>query len=220
VQFIAFGHPLLKAIIQDCRSRTPKLRGATSAKHVSGPGLGAPCGILFNYLLRYSDAQDNTLSEELLPVFVTDHGKVVLDCGPELRGAKSEGVSRLPDDRQLQEIVADWERYETIGQEAAAKAAQKRFERVREKRDRQADASLHSLDASQKAKATRLNGALQNYQLRLFEGEEMDISIRRAQYELDQIESECDRRRQQIEARRQVQANAPCLLNVGILVTE
>ncbi len=220
VQFVAFGHPLLQAIIRDCRSRTPKLRGAASVKRVSAQRLGAPCGILFNYLLRYSDAQDNTLSEELLPVFVTVKGKVNLDCGPELLGAKGEGVSRPPDDLQLQEIVANWEGCETIAQEAAAKAAQKRFERVREKRDRQADASLYSLDAFQKAKANRLKGTLQNYQLRLFEGEDMDISIRRAQYELEQIEADCARRRQQIEARRQVQANAPCLLNVGILVTE
>jgi hypothetical protein len=61
---------------------------------------------------------------------------------------------------------------------------------------------------------------LQSYQRRLFEGEDMDIAIRRAQYELDQLAADCDRRRQQIEAKRRIQANAPTLLNVGVLITD
>ena len=47
----------------------------------------------------------------------------------------------------------------------------------------------------------------------------MDIAIRRAQYEVEQLEAECERRRLQIETRRQVQANAPSLLNAAVLVS-
>ena len=47
----------------------------------------------------------------------------------------------------------------------------------------------------------------------------MDIAIRRAQYELDRLDDECERRRQQIEERRHVQVHAPALLNVAVLLT-
>ena len=86
-------------------------------------------------------------------------------------------------------------------------------------RSRQADASLRSLEAFQKAKGNRLRGTLENYQRRLFDGEDMDIAIRRAKYELDQLDAECDRRRERIESRRHVQVNAPLLSNLALLVT-
>jgi hypothetical protein len=47
----------------------------------------------------------------------------------------------------------------------------------------------------------------------------MDIAIRRAQYELDRLDDECERRRRQIEERRHVQVHAPALLNVALLLS-
>jgi hypothetical protein len=151
---------------------------------------------------------------------VTHDGKVDFDRAQPLLGIKGDALSNPQDHSQVQEIVAAWEQFERLAHQAAAQAAQSNFERVREKRQRQADASVYSLDAFQKAKANRLKGSLQNYQLRLFEGEDMDISIRRAQYELERLDADCALRRQQIEARRQIQANAPSLLNVVLLVTK
>jgi hypothetical protein len=57
------------------------------------------------------------------------------------------------------------------------------------------------------------------YQQRLLFGEDMDIAIRRAQYELDRLDNECERRRRQIEERRHVQVHMPELLNVALLLT-
>jgi hypothetical protein len=44
-------------------------------------------------------------------------------------------------------------------------------------------------------------------------------AIRRAQYELERLDDECERRRRQIEERRHVQVHAPALLNVALLLT-
>jgi hypothetical protein len=58
------------------------------------------------------------------------------------------------------------------------------------------------------------------YQQRLLAGDDMDIAIRRAEYELSQLEQDCARRLAQIEARRSVQHHAPELLSVAVLVAE
>jgi len=47
----------------------------------------------------------------------------------------------------------------------------------------------------------------------------MDIALRRIQYELERLDGECERRRADIESRRQVQAHAPELLNLSLLVS-
>jgi hypothetical protein len=58
-----------------------------------------------------------------------------------------------------------------------------------------------------------------DYQQRLLFGEDIDIAIRRAQYELDRLDDECERRRRQIEEGQHVQVHVPGLLNVPLLLT-
>lgn len=48
----------------------------------------------------------------------------------------------------------------------------------------------------------------------------MDIAIRREQHELERLDQECERRRGDIEAKRHVQAHAPQLLNLAILLPQ
>jgi superfamily II DNA or RNA helicase/HKD family nuclease len=220
VQFVAFGHQLLDAIIRHCRSRTPTLRGATSVKRVSFSRLGTSCGALFNYTLRFSDAQDHTLSEELLPVFVTLDGQVDLEQGQQLLRIHGEPITNPQDHARVVDLVTALDEVEADAQQAAAEVAQESYKRLQAERNRQADASLTSLDHFQQGKRRRLHESMRGFQLRLFEGEDMDIAIRRAQYELDRLDEDCEHRRQQIESRRHVQVNAPALLNLVLLVAE
>ena len=140
VQFIAFGHPLLEAIIRDSRSRTPKLRGAVTLKRVPTEILEASCGVLFNYTLRYSDAQDHTLSEELLPILVTDKGQVDLKRAQRLARVLAKSIDASQHHRQIDEVVAIWDDLESVAEQAAADSAQQYYERVQKEYGRQADA--------------------------------------------------------------------------------
>jgi superfamily II DNA/RNA helicase len=218
VQFIAFGHPLLDAIIQDCRSRIPRLRGAVTVKPVDQAVLNSPAGVLFNFTLRYSDPQDKTLAEELLPLLVTQDGDVDAERGKQFLGLN--GTS-FPDPRhnpQVMKIVRSWETLDTLAQGAAAKIAEENFARIRKRLEHQAQASRYSLDRFREAKANRLKRALEDYDQRQNAGEDMEIAIRRAKHELDQLEADVERREKEIDARRQVQANAPALLNIALLI--
>jgi superfamily II DNA or RNA helicase/HKD family nuclease len=219
LQFVAFGHPLLDAIIRDCRTRVPRLRGAVSAKVLPKDVLPAPSGVLFNYTSRFSDAQDKTLSEELMPVFVSFDGRVSVERVHRILAAEGQEVADAAANQKLNQLVTELEGLESLAKEAAAKAAQSSFERLQAERARQADACLTSLEHFQQGKRRRLKESISGFQLRLFDGEDMDIAIRRAQYELDRLDEDCERRRRQIEARRHAQANAPELLNVAFLLS-
>jgi hypothetical protein len=220
VQFIAFGHSLLEAMIGDCRASAPVLRGALTVKRIPGDRMKSKSGILFNYLLRYSDALDQTISEELVPVLISLDGQVDLEAATPVLRINSESVDKLQEQPEVLELVGEFEELERSAQQATAEIAQHTFERIQSEHHRRADASIQSLEQFQKAKADRLKGSITNYQQRLFGGEDMDIAIRRAQYELDRLDEECDRRRQQIEGRRVVQAHAPALLNAALLLSE
>jgi hypothetical protein len=108
---------------------------------------------------------------------------------------------------------------EHAAQQATAGEAERGYQRLQAEINRQADACLESLKKFREAKRQRLQLSILDYQQRLLVGEDMDIAIRRAQYELDRLDDECERRRRQIEERRHVQVHAPALLNVALLVT-
>jgi hypothetical protein len=109
--------------------------------------------------------------------------------------------------------------FEQAAQKAAAGEAERGYQRLQAEINRQADACLESLEKFREAKRQRLQLSILDYQQRLLFGEDMDIAIRRAQYELDRLDDECARRRRQIEERRHVQVHAPALLNIAVLVT-
>jgi len=214
LQFIAFGHPLLESIVRDCRCRTPKLSGAVTVKHLPD---SIP-GILFTYLLRYSDAQDQTLSEELFPVFVTSTGKVELKQSRDLLHAPGHPVEDT--EQKVSELVVCLDEYELMARQTAQQQATNEYTRVQELRTRQADACISSLESFQRAKKYRLEGTILTYQQRILFGEDMDIAIRRVESEINRLSEDCERRLNDIERKRHVQANAPELLNLAFVIAE
>jgi len=220
LQFIAFGHPLLTAIIRHCRSRVPGLRGATTAKLLSTEELGAEAGLLCVYTLRFADAHDQTIGETLVPVFVDAAGRVDADAGQRLLRAEGTAVAEPDALERVAKLLPLAEDLERLASAKAADVAQDEFLRLSSEREKQADASVESLEHFRAAKADRLRGAVLQYQQRLLAGDDMDIAIRRAEYELSQLEQDCARRLAQIEARRSVQHHAPELLSVAVLVAE
>ncbi|RJQ65744.1 MAG: hypothetical protein C4519_27310 [Desulfobacteraceae bacterium] len=215
VQFVAFGHPLLDAIIRDCRDCTPILRGAVTVKQVAD---AAACGFLFNYKLRYSDALDRALYEELLPIFISDDGQIDLEQALHLLAAPSTAINETMFDQRTNQTIKIITELESLAQQASSDIAEKRFNRIHADRHRQAEACSMSLERFQGAKRRRLQETIDGYEMRLFKGEDMDIAIRRAKHELELLDEDCARRSQQIEARRHVQLNTPLLLNLALIL--
>ena len=180
----------------------------------------APGGVLCNYTVRYyADAHDHTFFEELFPVFVSIDGDASLERGRDLVHEVGEEVPNPPANDRVAELATRIDELEHAAQQTAAGEAERGYQRLQAEINRQADACVESLETFREAKRQRLQLSIVGYQQRLLFGEDMDIAIRRAQYELDRLDDECERRRQQIEERRHVQVHAPALLNVAVLLT-
>ena len=169
--------------------------------------------------MRYADAHDHTFFEELFPVFVSVDGEASLERGRALVHEVGEEVRNPQANDRVAELVMRIDELEHAAQQAAAGEAERGYQRLQAEINRQADACLESLEKFREAKRQPLQRSVLDYQQRLLIGEDMDIAIRRAQYELDRLDDECERRRRQIEERRHVQVHAPALLNVAILLT-
>jgi SNF2 family DNA or RNA helicase/HKD family nuclease len=219
VQFIAFGHPLLEMMIRHCRDQSGGLHGIACVQRLLSTTLRAPGGVLCNYTVRYADAHDHTFFEDLFPVFVSVDGETSLERGRALVHEIGEEVPNPQANDHVAQLVTRIDELEHAAQQAAAGEAERGYQRLQVEINRQADACLQSLEKFREAKRQRLQLSTLDYQQRLLFGEDMDIAIRRAQYELDRLDDECERRRRQIEERRHVQVHAPALLNVALLLT-
>lgn len=92
--------------------------------------------MVFNYTLRYSDARDQTISEELVPVFVSADGEVDVQKSVQalrLPVSATAGKGGAPD---VGEIVAEIETLEALAQSAASEVAERGFQRVAAERTR------------------------------------------------------------------------------------
>jgi len=219
VQFVAFGHPLLDGAIRHCRDRSGGLRGAVCVKQLPAATLGTPGGVLLNYVLRYSDAQDRTLFEDLVPVFVGEDGEAGIDRGRALATDLGEELPSPGEDDRVAGLLALLDELEAIARQTVGDVSHTGYKRLQSQRDHQADACLDSLEKFRAAKRKRLELSKLDFQQRLLGGDDMDIALRRIQYELERLDGECERRRADIESRRQVQAHAPELLNLSLLVS-
>jgi hypothetical protein len=218
VQFVAFGHPLLAAAVELVRRRTPRLYGAAAAVEVADAELEIGSGVLLHYTVAFTDSQGQTLSEEFIPIFVPFAGDPDPDIGRRLVQL-NEDVARAPEeDERVLEVVCDLDRLEAAGNAAVAELVQTTFDRLQAERERQAEVNLASLDAFQVAKAERLRASIRDFQRRLQDGEDMTIAIRRAEYELEQLDGDCATRRARIESRRHVQVESPELLNLAVVI--
>jgi len=219
IDFVAFGHPLLSAIIEDCTGEAGWLSGTTAVKQVSDvPGVESP-GLLCQYVLRFADGADETLAEELVSLFVTYDGIVNTEAGRQLSEISQRDISTdVAVDWSCNDWIANAGELEATARATAAHIAADKFSELEERHQRQAEVCLQSLKHFETARKQSLQQMIIGYQQRLLGGEEMDIAIRRAKSDIERLERECDRRRNHIERRAHIRVDEPRLLNVAVIL--
>ncbi|HUW94154.1 MAG TPA: helicase-related protein [Anaerolineae bacterium] len=215
VEFLAFGHPLLTGIIDFCRDRDYTFGGRATMK-IAVHTEETP-GAVFNLLLRYTDANGEPVSEDLLPVLVGTDGRVV--AKPDLSGLRSVALEEQNAvDDALLERSSDIEKLydqafdeaQRVSQEYASKAQRKRQREVTIRRD---DAERYFGVRIEERQARLLQ-----YRERLEEGEDMEIAIRGVESEIRNLEAQRDRTLQRLSEDEVIVEEAPELLNVALVV--
>lgn len=215
VQFVAFGHPLLSAIIDFCGDKGYTFGGRATIKVIEEEATTP--GALFNFILRYTDAKGTRVSEDLLPIFVGLDGRPMHKTEPSVEPFGASEPAEVPDDlvvavaTEIERVYGKaFEEARCVSQEYASKAKSKRG---REIKIRRRDAERY-FSARIEEQQTRL----QEYERRLAEGEDMEIAIRGVRSEILNLEERRESVLQQLKADEAIIEEAPELLNIALVL--
>jgi hypothetical protein len=218
VEFIAFGHPLLDAIVTECRKRDEGFGGAAAVRPLPQQ-VQAQAGILFNFVLRYTDASGEVLSEDFMAVFVNGHGQVVDGAGEALLAHPTLTEAEVdPDSEPVSSLRRALDGLHTIAFGHTQSLSQQHRQMVSARRERSVQIQLQDLERWYQAHSEVHRQRLQEYRHRLSLGEDMNIAIRGEEYELNELQATYDSRKLELESQRTVVSQAPELLNVALFV--
>ena len=215
VQFVAFGHPLLSGIIDFCLDRDYTFGGRATVKSTEKVE-GIP-GALFNLVLRYTDADGQPVSEDLLPVLAGTDGSV--ETNPEWIGTaglpaeKHEGVEDW-----LVQVASDIEVLNDRAFAEAQRVSEQYAAKARAKREREITIRRDDAERYFAVRIGEQQGRLVEYQRRLKEGEDMEIAIRGVRSEIGNLEAQREKTLHQLREDEVIVEEAPELLNVAVVL--
>lgn len=218
VDFIAFGHPLFDAIIEECRAL--ELRGIATVKRCPSERWAGLTGILASFILEFTDGMNQTVAKRFHRVFVDSEGKSrgeVLSEIPALGSTVREPATLSP---TLRERAADGGQYADVALGLAHEAAAALEEETQAARTRLVAVMRGDLDTYAKVKETRLKNKLSEARRRIREVREqmrlseddgerrrLESTLRLREYELHEAEREFDRLRAKVQKRSEELGN-------------
>jgi superfamily II DNA or RNA helicase len=217
--FIAFGHPLLEQIIYFCKDRDGQFGGGTTCKSVpSDTGITKP-GILFNFKLSYLDGEGRTITENLMPVFVSCDGQTDVELAKRIPLLVDYQDRRIPIDT-LRTLAEKANALHAMALQVTRQLAETYVKKVQEQRDREVAIRLEDATRYFTPRIRQEEQNIQDYKSRLFLGEDMKVAIASAQKRLEEYREEWEKRKQELELKRTVFVQGPDLLNCAIIIPE
>jgi hypothetical protein len=222
VEFVAFGHLLLEAIVTECRKRDEGFGGAATVRPMPD-GVQAKDGILFDFVLRYTDASGDTLSEDFLPIFVAEAGEVNTGVGRALLAhplPTDVAIDPDPDPETVTRLRQALDGLYAIAFERAQAMSQEHGETVCEKREHDIQIQIEDLERWYRARSQVHQQRLKDYRHRLTLGEDMNVAIRGEERRLSDVQDIYDSRKTELESQRTIVSQAPELLNLALVLNQ
>jgi len=215
VEFIAFGHPLLEAIIEYCKDKNHKFGGRTTVKLTNK---FQQAGLICNFLLGFDDATGKTIFEEILPVFVSIAGKTYILSPKDI-----PEFLESPFDIYQNKIENIKDKIFQLYEKAYKIALEKAKEfcgDVQKKKSREIKIKKVDVQKFFSSRIEEEQKKIEGYQQRLKLGEEMEIAIRSSKKKIDDLELEFNRTLQKLEEEEIVIERDPELLSVALIIPE
>jgi len=213
VEFMAFGHPLLDAIIDYCRDKNYRFGGRATTKYTDG---FKKTGILFNFLLCFDDATGKTINEDILPVFI--------DIDEEVEHLSPRDIAdfdKASSDAHFHEIEEIQHNIPVIYEKAYETALHKAKELcsyVQERKDREIRIKRQDTQRFFDTKINEEDERLQDYKKRLSLGEDMAIAIRGSEKRLEDLKTGLTKALDRLEEEDLVVERNPELISSAICV--
>ena len=212
VEFLAFGHPLLEAIIEYCKDKNYWFGGRTTIKY--SDKFPQP-GILFNFLLAFDDATGKTISEDILPIFVGVHGEVQFPSPRMVANFDQEFYDLVPEAEKVQiNASASYEK----AYEIALERAKELCSVAQERKDREIRIKREDAIRFFNTKIREEEERLKDYRRRLFLGEDMAIAIRATERRVEDLKAELQRTLNRLEEEELVIERNPELISAAVIL--
>lgn len=235
VDFIAFGHPLFDAMIAHCKSYGRG--GLATVKLVPDERWAGRRGILFNFLLRFTDGRNQTVREEFHPLFLSEGGQVLPEAITAISKLENLSLTSPHIPSGLQDLLAHVEELCEQASKLALQAADNLEEQVQEERLRLVHLMREDLERYSTIKEARLLDRLAGARERIEEIQKQLYSItneeerrrhegtlRLRQYDLQETERELDQLHRRVQRRQEELGNMeivvdeePELLNLALV---
>jgi SNF2 family DNA or RNA helicase len=214
VEFMSVNHPMVKSIISYCLDGD-WIDGQTTVKQLTDKSVTP--GILCNFRLGYETADGSEETEEFVPIYVTKD-KEFRDEIPET------GTDLSPEDAESDPTVQEIAEKADELIEAAEKKAQHQVEQMAEEAEKE---KQEAVQIKREHAERYFDNAIETWENRLKSyredkqrGKDMDVSIRRANSELEDLR---EQRKQEFEQLREEESVLPKtkeLINAAILVPD
>jgi superfamily II DNA or RNA helicase len=213
VEFMAFGHPLLDAIIDYCLDKNYRFGGRAVIKYNDR---FKKTGILFNFLLCFDDATGKTINEDLLPVFVDIDEEVELLAPRDI--ADFDKASSDAHFHEIEEIKPNISIIYEKAYETALHKAKKLCSYVQKRKDREIRIKRENTQRFFDTKIKDEDERLQDYKKRLSLGEDMAIAIRGSEKRLEDLKTGLKKALDRLEEEDLVVERNPELISSAICV--
>mgnify|MGYP001079357596 CR=1 FL=1 len=214
VEFLAFGHPLLEAVIDYIRDENWIFGGRVAVKlsrNVDEPGL------LFNFIMKFIDANGDLLFEEILPLLVDINGKVH-KIEPKQVSDFSETPNNLINNSLFENIVSKKDELYDVVKDFAIEEAKKITSRVQQEKDREIKIKKEDAKRYFEPKIKDEDRRITEYRSELSKGKDMEIAIRAAEKRLKDIKARYKEVLERLDYEELVIEEMPELFSIAVIL--
>ncbi len=183
-EFLAFGHPLLEAIINYAKDKSWTFGGRTTIKVLENSVVP---GSLFNFIMRFTDATDRLLSEGILSVFVDIQGRVNQFDSEQVANF-SNSSQRPLNSNLVQDIMEKSDDFFDKAKDFVIRETNTHLQRVQSKKEREINIKRDDAKRYFETRIREEKKRIRKYETDLFKGKDMEIAIRAGKRRLQDLD--------------------------------
>ena len=213
-EFLAFGHPLLEAIIDYAKDKTWTFGGRVTVKVLKG--IRNP-GLLFNFIMKFMDGTGRLLSEEILPLFIDSEEKV-RQLNPR-KIVNFPNLSAEPISSPLiQNLIAKSDQFFEKVKDFAIEKAKVYCSKVQKRKDREIKIKTEDATRYFEIRLKEEKRRISEYKTDLFKGKDMEIAIRAAERRLHDLNTQYKKVLDNLEEEGVVIEEMPELISCAVIL--
>ena len=215
VEFLAFGHPLLDAIIDYAKDKNCIFGGRVTIKTLKK---AEKPGLLFNFIMRFIDANGTLLNEETLPLLVDIEGKP-RKIDSKIIADFTENSQNLADEQTtIKNLINRKEEFYNLAKDFAIEEAKRVASKVQKKKDQEIAIKREDAKRYFEFRIKEEEKRIAEYKSELFKDKDMEIAIRAGERRLKDLKMRYNQVLERMEYEELVVEEMPELSSLAVIL--